>query len=42
MATARMVVDKIADPAGLVREAIVGIQDVVVEYGQPGKPPSGS
>ena len=39
MATARMVVDKIADPAGLAREAIVGIQDVVVEYGQPGKPP---
>jgi len=34
-----MVVDKIADPAGLVREAIVGVQDVVVEYGQPGKPP---
>jgi NitT/TauT family transport system ATP-binding protein len=39
VATARMVVDKMADPAGLAREAIVGIQDVVVEYGQPGKPP---
>jgi NitT/TauT family transport system ATP-binding protein len=39
VATARMVVDKIADPAGLVRKAIVDIQDVVVEYGQPGKSP---
>jgi NitT/TauT family transport system ATP-binding protein len=34
-----MVVDKITDPTRLSREAIIGIQDVVVEYGQPGKPP---
>src|ERR1700689_3932464 len=34
-----MVEDKIADPAGPAGEAIIGIQDVVVEYGQPGKPP---
>ena len=34
-----MVVDKVTDPTGLSREAIIGIQDVVVEYGQPGKPP---
>src|SRR5580700_857747 len=34
-----MVEDKIADPAGPAAEAIIGIQEVVVEYGQPGKPP---
>jgi len=39
VATARMVEDKIADPAGPAAEAIIGIQEVVVEYGQPGKPP---
>src|SRR3984957_18168375 len=39
VATARMVVDKVTDPTGLSRQAIIGIQDVVVEYGQPGKPP---
>src|ERR1700680_1870194 len=34
-----MVEDKIADPAGPAAEAIIGIQELVVEYGQPGKPP---
>ncbi len=34
-----MVVDKVADPTGTAREPIIGIQDVVVEYGQSGKPP---
>jgi NitT/TauT family transport system ATP-binding protein len=33
-----MVEDKIADPAGPAGEAIIGIQEVVVEYGQPSKP----
>jgi NitT/TauT family transport system ATP-binding protein len=39
VATARMVVDKGADATGPGNEAIIGIQDVVVEYGQQGKPP---
>jgi NitT/TauT family transport system ATP-binding protein len=36
--TARMVVDKVADPASLESHAMIRIQDVVVEYGQQGKP----
>jgi NitT/TauT family transport system ATP-binding protein len=39
VATARMVVDKVADPSTLESQAMIRIQDVVVEYGQQGKPP---
>jgi NitT/TauT family transport system ATP-binding protein len=39
VAAARMVVDKLADPpASLEAPALIRIQDVCVEYGQPGKP----
>src|SRR5580704_2653851 len=34
-----MVVDKVADPSSLESQAMIRIQDVVVEYGQQGKPP---
>src|SRR5580693_3374517 len=34
-----MLVDKVADPASLESHAMIRIQDVVVEYGQRGKPP---
>src|SRR5580698_6928123 len=34
-----MVVDKVANPASLESHAMIRIQDVLVEYGQSGKPP---
>ena len=39
MATARTILDDKTTPASLSTPAIICIQDVVVEYGQPGKPP---
>ncbi len=39
MATARTVLDDTAAPANLSTSALICVQDVVVEYGQPGKPP---
>ncbi len=39
MATARTILDDKAAPVSLEAPAIIRIQDVVVEYGQPGKPP---
>ena len=39
MTTARLVVDKVISPAALGVQPMIRVQDVVVEYGQPGKPP---
>jgi NitT/TauT family transport system ATP-binding protein len=39
LATARTILDDKAAPVSLEAPAIIRIQDVVVEYGQPGKPP---
>ncbi len=39
MATARSILDDKTAPANLETPAMISIQDVVVEYGQPGKPP---
>jgi NitT/TauT family transport system ATP-binding protein len=39
VAAARTVLDEKADPVNLAAPALIRIQDVVVEYGQPGKPP---
>jgi NitT/TauT family transport system ATP-binding protein len=39
VATARTVLDDTAAPASLSTPALICVQDVVVEYGQPGKPP---
>ncbi len=36
---ARTILDEKTLPAGLSTPAMIRIQDVVVEYGQPGKPP---
>jgi len=39
VATARTVLDKKINPVNLGTRALIRIQDVLVEYGQPGKPP---
>jgi NitT/TauT family transport system ATP-binding protein len=39
VATARTILDDKTAPVSLSTPTIIGIQDVVVEYGQPGKPP---
>src|SRR5277367_979605 len=39
VAAARTVLDDTPPPASLSSPAMICIQDVVVEYGQPGKPP---
>ncbi len=39
MAAARTVLDEKADPVNLVAPTLIRIQNVLVEYGQPGKPP---
>jgi NitT/TauT family transport system ATP-binding protein len=39
VATARTILDEPSAPAGLKPPTIINIQDVAVEYGQPGKPP---
>jgi NitT/TauT family transport system ATP-binding protein len=38
VATARTLLDDQTDPANLGTRALIGIQDVLVEYGQPGNP----
>jgi len=39
VATARLIVDKVIRPAAAESQAMIRVQDVVVEYGQPGRPP---